>query len=212
MESTRRAFWVVGASFRDLWQDIFMSLACSLLWLIANALIIPGPPATMTLFYYGNRQAHGEMTNFFDLWRDFRRTWRVGWRWGILNLLVFAMLLGDIHFTGGLSWSSTVILYAQGFYLAVIGFWLLVQVYALAFLREQAKPSISMALRNSAVLLGRNIGFSVVLGALLGLILLVGLPLFMLSGFFGGVFLAGVGNHAVLLQIENAATKGSEKK
>jgi len=189
-----------------------MSLACSLLWLVANALIIPGPPATMTLFYYGNRQAHGEVTDLIDLWREFRRAWIVGWRWGILNLLVFAMLLGDIYFTGRLSWPSGAIRFAQGFYLTVIVFWLLTQVYALAFLHEQVKPSIGVALRNSAVLMGRNIGFSVVLGVLLGLILLAGLPLFMLSGFFGGVFLAGVGNHAVLLQIEDAETKDSEKK
>jgi hypothetical protein len=201
MNPVREALQVLGASFRDLWQDLWMSLVCNLLWLVATALVIPGPPATLALFYYGNRQAHGEMTDLGDVWRKFRQSWGAGWRWGIVNLAVIGVIVGDIYFTGGLNLPQGVLRYMQGFYLAVLGFWLLVQIYALAFMYQQEQPNVRMALRNGAVLLGRNIFFSIVLGLMAGVILLAGMPVFMLSAFFGGVYLAGVGNHAVIQRL-----------
>jgi len=175
-----------------------MSLVVSLLWLLANVLVIPGPPATLTLFYYSSCTAHGEVCDFGDLWREFRRSWGTGWRWGILNIAALLVLVGDVYLTGQLAWSLTTIRYVQGIYFTLAAVWMLVQVYALAFLREQEKTSIRMALRNGAVLLGRNIFFSIVLALIAGLILLAGIPLFMLSAFFGAVFVAGVGCHAVI--------------
>jgi hypothetical protein len=79
-----------------------------------------------------------------------------------------------------------------------LGVWLLLQLYVLPLLFEQEVPSIKLALRNGAVMLGRNPLFSATLGALLVLALLVGTLLFAVSLAAGGVFLALVGNHAVL--------------
>jgi hypothetical protein len=90
----------------------------------------------------------------------------------------------------------------QGLYLALLAAWLLVQLYALPFLLEQDTPGVFQALRNGAVMLGRNIRFSVMFGFLLGLALLLGIPVFMLSVAFGGVLIALAGNHAVLNRLE----------
>ena len=72
-----------------------------------------------------------------------------------------------------------------------------------------------LALRNGAAMLGNNVIFSVTLGVLLGCILLLGTFLFMLSLAAGGVFVALVGNHAVLNRLaahqaaqENANPQG----
>jgi hypothetical protein len=43
----RTVLRIVGGAFQDLWADLWTVLACNLLWLIANLLIIPGPPATV---------------------------------------------------------------------------------------------------------------------------------------------------------------------
>jgi hypothetical protein len=59
------------------------------------------------------------------------------------------------------------------------------------------EPNILAAMRNGAIMLGRNPGFSIALGALLLCILAIGTLLFMLSAAAGGVFLAFAGNHAV---------------
>lgn len=198
MNPLRAALKVLGSSFRDLWQDLWMSLVCSILWLIANVLVVTGPPATMTLFYYSSRAAHGELTDFGDLWHRFKRSFGVGWRWGIINLLVMAALIGDIALTGQLSWSQSTIRYAQGLYVALILVWTQVQLYALAFLQVQEEPRVRTAWRNGAVLLGRNILFSIVTGIPTLLILLAGIPLFMLTAFFGPVLVAGIATHAVI--------------
>jgi len=99
--------------------------------------------------------------------------------------------------TGQLSQSAVARL-AQGFYLAALGGWLLLQLYVLPFLFEQETLSVRMALRNGAMMLGGNILFSATLGVLLLLVLATGTVFFLVTSAAGGVFVALVGNHAVL--------------
>lgn len=195
------ALLVLQQALHDTWSDLWTVLVCNLVWLLSVLLIIPGPPATLALFYYANRVAHGEVADLSDFLAAFRRYWRVAWRWGLLNLLIFALLLGDFYLTGDRSSSNTSRI-IQGFYLAVLGGWLLVQLFALPFLIEQESASLRFAFRNSAVMVGRNIGFSTTLGVLLTVILLAGILLFMLSFAVGGFFVAAAGNHAVINRLE----------
>jgi len=191
------ALRVLRAGLRDTWQDFFSTALCNLLWLVGVLLVIPAPPATLALFDYTNRLAHGETAGVGDFLRVFRRSWRTGWRWGVVVLAASALLAGDAFLTGRLSQSSLAH-FAQGFYLAVLAAWLFLQLYILPFLLEQEKPSLLQALRNGAVFLGKNIGFSVWLFLLLAVSLALGTVLFMLSLAAGGVFLAAVANHAVI--------------
>jgi len=185
------------AGFRALWSDLFSTALCNLLWLVGLLLVIPAPPATAALFYYGNRKAHGEVSGVEDFLFALKNYWWVGWRWGLANLVLIAILWGDYRLTGSLS-QSNVGHFIQGFYLTLLAAWLLIQLYALPFLFEQEQPGVRDALRNGAVLLGRKPGFSALLGLMLVLILGAGVPLFMLSLAGGGVFLAVVGNQAVI--------------
>ena len=194
---------VLRASFRDLWGDLWTVAVCNLLWLISNVLIIPGPPATLALFYYTNRLAHGEVVDVSDYLYAFRRNWRTAWTWGAANLLMIAILAGDLTLTGKVGQGQG-IRFVQGFYLAALGAWFIVQMFALPFLYEQEQPSLRQAMRNGAVLIGRNLGFSMGLGLLIILILLAGTGLFLLSMAAGGVFVGLVGNHAVLNRLEMA--------
>ncbi|MGE5222093.1 MAG: DUF624 domain-containing protein [Omnitrophica WOR_2 bacterium] len=194
------ALGVMRQALKDAWSDLWTVLVCNLVWLLAQLLIIPGPPATLALFYYANQKAKGEPSDLSDFWYGFRHYWRPAWRWGLLNDALLIVLAGDYLLTGRLSQGMTAHL-IQGFYLALLGVWLLIQLLTLPFLLEQETPSIRQALRNGAVMLGKNIGFSLLLGVLLTLILLAGIPLFMLSFAFGGMLLASAGNHAVLSRL-----------
>jgi hypothetical protein len=191
------AWGVQRAALRDTWNDLFTTAVCNLLWLFFNLLIVTGPPATVALFYYANRLVHGEPTGAGDFLRAVRRYFGVGWRWGLVNGAMLFLLVGDVVLTGQLGQSAGAQL-VQGFFLAGLLSWLLLQLYTLPFLFEQETPSVQLALRNGAAMLGNNILFSVTLGVLLGCILLLGTLVFMLSLAAGGVFLALVGNHAVL--------------
>ncbi|RLC89490.1 MAG: hypothetical protein DRI77_15660 [Chloroflexi bacterium] len=188
---------VLRAALRDTWDDLFTTAVCNLLWLFFNLVLVTGPPATVALFYYANRLAHGEPTGVGDFLRAVRRYFGVGWRWGLVNGVLLFLLVGDVILTGQLSQSAGARL-AQGFFLAGLLAWLLLQLYTLPFLFEQETPSVRLALRNGAAMLGNNLLFSVALGVWLGGILLLGTLLFMLSLAAGSVFLALVGNHAVL--------------
>ncbi|HSO27118.1 MAG TPA: hypothetical protein VLS48_03545 [Anaerolineales bacterium] len=158
---------------------------------------MPGPPATLALFAYANRTAQGEVTDLKDFWNGLRGSWRLAWRWGVVNLAVLGLLAGDFYLTGRV-FPTAAGLWLQGLYLVLLLGWLGWQAFALAFLFEQEELRVRLSLRNAAVLIGRNPVFSGVwlLGVLV--VLALGALAFMLSGAFGAVFVALAGNYAVL--------------
>jgi hypothetical protein len=155
-------------------------------------------PATVALFAVGNRMARGEATDPRDFLRALRRTLGAGWRWGLVQVIAIGVLVGDVALTGRLVGETALGRLAQGLYVAALAAWLLLQLYALPFLFEQEAPSVRTALRNGAVMMGANVGFTAALGLMLVVLLCLGAILFFLSLAGGAVFLALVGNHAVL--------------
>jgi uncharacterized membrane protein YesL len=195
------AWVVVRAALRQTWADVFTTLVVNLLWVFFNLLIVTGPPATMALFYVGNRMARGEPTDPGDFMGALRRYFGIGWRWGAVNLFVLFFLAGDVLLTGRLlpGENGRII---QGFYLTLLVVWLFLQLYVLPLLFEQERPELRQALRNGAVMLGRNLPFSLALAGLVTAVLLAGAAFFMVAGAAGGVFLALVGNQAVMNRLE----------
>lgn len=205
----RTALRILREAIKAAWDDLWTTMACNILWILCVVLIIPGPPATLALFYYANRIAQGEVTDLNDFWRALRRYWWAGWRWGLVNLALIGFLIGDFYLTGDLSQSSFA-QFAQGFYLAALAGWLGLQFFALPFLFEQEKPSVRQALRNGAVLIGKNPGFCLALGALIAFGFVLGMLLFMLSFAFGFVILAVAANLAVRNRLATVKQRASE--
>jgi uncharacterized membrane protein YesL len=192
------AFKVLSLAFRDIWQEFWTILIVNLLFLVANILIIPGPPATLALFYYGNKIAHDEPANERDFLQAIRRYWGPAWRWGLLNLLIIGLLTSDYYLVATLTDNVNTAALFQGLYVALLTGWLLLQLFTLPFLFEQKEPLVLQALRNAIVFLRRNLIFVVVLSLLLTLSLMAGMLLFMLTFAFGGAFVAFASNRAVL--------------
>jgi hypothetical protein len=195
------AWAVVRAALRQTWADVFTTLVVNLLWIFFNLLIVTGPPATLALFYVGNRMARGEPTDPGDFIGALRRYFGLGWRWGAVHLFVVFFLVGDVVLTGRLlpGDNGRII---QGFYITLLVVWLILQLYVLPLLFEQERPEIRQALRNGAVMFGRNLAFSLTLAGLLAAVLLVGAAFFMVTAAAGAVFLAIVGNQAVMNRLE----------
>ena len=199
----REALQVVRVAWRQTGEDIFTTLVVNLLWLVLCGLVVTAPVATVALFYVTNRLAHEEPTDVRDFFLALRQYFGVGARWGLINLLVLFFLGGDVVLTGRLvqgSWLP----FVQGFYVAAFLSWLLVQFYALPFLFEQENPSVRLALRNGAVMLGRNLSFSLALMFLLGIVLTVTTLLFLIIAAAGGILFSLVANHAVLNRLAAA--------
>ncbi len=191
------AWHVVCAAVRDTWHDLLTTAVVNLMWLGLTLTGVMAPPAALALFAVGNRLAHGEPTDPRDFWLALRRHVGLGWRWGLVQVGVLFVLVGDVLLTGRLAGDSALGRLIQGFYLAGLAVWLLWQLYTLAFLFEQEEPHLGMALRNGALLLGRNPLFSLALGFLLLALLAAGIVFFFVTTAAGGVFLALVATHAV---------------
>jgi len=185
----------------DVWIDLWTVLVCNFVWLICVLLIIPGPPVTLALFYYANQTIHEETVNVSDFFKAIPRFWWTGWRWGILNLIVLTLLVGDVILTSYQSQTQPSIFFS-GIYFTIIAFWLLLQTFTLSFLLEQEKPSVLQALRNGVVMIGKNPIFSLSFLFLLLLTLTLGTIAFMLSVALGGALVAFAGNRAVLNRLE----------
>jgi len=142
--------YILRDALQDIWADLWTMLACNLFWLVANALIIPGPPATLALTYFGNHTAHGEVTDFSDFWAAFCKNWGPSWRWGAINFGVTLILFGDYVLTGRMLQDPWKV-YLQGLYIALYAGWITLQFFALPFLFEQSNMSVRQALRNAVV-------------------------------------------------------------
>ena len=201
VQQVKMAVSVLGLAFRDLWQELWTILIVNLLFLFANILIIPGPPATLALFYYGNRIAHGETATERDFLQAIRSYWKPAWRWGLINLLVIGLLTGDYYLIERLIPNPDAAALTRGFYVTLMITWLLIQLFTPPFLFEQEKPSVRQALRNAVVFIRRNLLFSLALALLLALSLSLGILAFMLTLAFGGAFVAFASSHAVLQEL-----------
>jgi hypothetical protein len=188
---------IIRASLRDAADDLFTTAVIHLLWLILTLLVITAPPAAVALFYAANRKAHGEVTDVGDFFTGLRRYFWPAWRWGLANALIIFFLWGDFILTGRLSQSPAAQL-VQGFYLVLLVIWLFLQLYTVPFFFEQADLSLRRAWRNAAVMLGRNLGFSLALAAALALVLLASTLFFLIIMAAGALLVALIANHAVL--------------
>lgn len=197
---------IVRASLADAADDLFTTAVVHLSWLILTLLLVAAPPATVALFHFAHRKAQGEVTDAGDFFLALRRYFWPAWRWGLASGLVVLFLWGDLVLTGWLS-QSPIARWLQGFYLVLLIIWAFLQLYALPFLFEQAEPSLRQAWRNAAMMLGRNVGFSLALAAALVIVLLLSTVFFLVIMAAGGLLVALVANHAVLnrLALEKAA-------
>lgn len=201
MNSITDAWSVAINALRDLWEDLWSAAVCNLIWLVCQVSVFAGPPATLALFYYTNRLAHGEVADLRDFLEGLRRYWKPAWKWGIIHFALVTLLVGDYLLTGKIS-QSNFARWAQGFYLCLLVFWLLFQVYVLSFLVEQEHPSLRLAFQNAAVLVRSNLAYCLALGSILAVIMAIGTLLFMVSIAVGGVFIGILGNRAVIDRIE----------
>jgi uncharacterized membrane protein YesL len=198
----KNAFRVVRAAIVDLWDNVFLVIFCSLVWLFLVLLIIPGPPATLALFDMAERIARREhLLEFRDYLRAVWARFGVGWRWGAVNIPVLAILLIDIRVVPRMV-SPTVATYLQFFLFLALVMWIVVNWYALAFLFQQKEPSVRQALRNGAVLLLQHPLFTLVLVIITAVLLWLSTILIIVNLLFGPMVVALISTHAVLSRLE----------
>jgi len=193
---------VIGKVIRDYWDEMFNLMLCNMLWLLAQVLIIPGPPATAALFYVTNRVAHGQFARLPEFREGFKRFFWSSWKWGGLNLLVILIFvyasvfygLGDFPQPYGfmLMWVNMLLL---------VG-WLFTQLFAFPFWLQQSDKRIGLALRNAMIIQGQNVGLTLMAFALAVVVIVLTVVFPVLVGMLTIAFLTLLGNTIVVAQIK----------
>ncbi|MBC8446354.1 MAG: DUF624 domain-containing protein [Chloroflexi bacterium] len=191
------AWQVFRKTLGDLWNEFYLLAMANVLWAALNLLLVTGPPATAGLFVLTHRLACGEAAGLRDFFEGFRRYFWRSWLWAIVAGAGFFILGGDVVLIGSLS-SANYVIFIQGFFLMLLFLWAFLLLHAFPLILEQERPSLHLALRNGLVMLAGNRGFSVTLFGLALLVALLSTLLFAPWGIITVVFLALLGNHAVL--------------
>jgi uncharacterized membrane protein YesL len=174
-----RALGIAGRAVQLWWQHLGQLALFNAAWLALQVPIITGPPATAAMYVLARRVVDGELLDLRDGWQALRQMWWPAWRWGLVNGVVLAALIGNFWayqaFTG---WGWTALRLAWG----VAGvLWLTVNLFYWPFWLAQADRRMTVTLRNGLVTVAKAPVLSLTLLALCALLVtisvLVTLPL-----------------------------------
>ncbi len=102
------AFAVLAAAFRRTWDEWLSVMVLSALWLLAQALIVPGPAATAALFAMAHATHDGVYWGAADAWAAFRSLFWPAWRWALPTYAITGIALYNLSVFGnvpGAGWS-----------------------------------------------------------------------------------------------------------
>jgi uncharacterized membrane protein YesL len=155
---------VLKSAFSRWWSELITLTVLNVIWLGCQLVIILGPPATATMYAVAQRLAEGEHLFMRDVWADFRGVFWRAWQWGLANVVVVGIALGNFYAYRGFSgpgWGLLRLLWGS-----VLLSWLQVQVFYWPFFYEQEDRSLRTTLTNSAKMLLLNPGFALSIGLL----------------------------------------------
>lgn len=139
-------FAVLAFALRRTWDEWISVILVSCLWLVAQVLIIPGPPATAALFSAARNTFEGIYWNAGNVWSDFREYFGAAWKWGALNVLVVGLTLFNLstfwNVPGVWSW-------LRWLWLAGLGAWLGLNLFYWPFWLAAADRSLRNTYANS---------------------------------------------------------------
>ncbi len=195
---------IIKNSAADIWDEMLYLMIFNIIWLIGLILVIPWPLVTFGLFFtvYDIGEAKG--IGFGTFWGHARRMWRQAYLWGVINLAILIIAWVNLNFYARVEaeWAG----FAQMFMLALILFWLILQLIALPFYPRLEQPSFKLALRNAGVTIGRQPL------AIFLLVIVVGLILAIASFFSAVLFLGAFSIIAVVANRVVAAVVAKEKR
>ena len=217
MKHVFRVFW---EAVKDLWEELLILILMNIVTLLLLIPVITFPPALAGLWNVANRVADGRAVHWNDYFEGFRRYFWKAWGLALLNILVAVVVSTNIYFyapgNAPFEISPTLGLGIRALFLGMAFLWLITQIYPMALLLEQEDQRLRVSLRNAAVLVITNPGFTLVLALLLLTMAVISVLLPVLWLVITLALFAVVCNKAVLhlLQVyrEQARNKEEEQK
>ncbi len=158
-------------TFKNAYFSLFELLVYNLLWIAFTVLVVTAPPAFAGLYYATNQMAHEKSGKPALFFQGFRKYFGISYLWAVVNLVVVLLSLYNVWFYGG--YNSLFGAIMQGFFLAVVFLWLMLQMYTFPLLLEQEQPNLWQAIRNSAVIVMQHLSLTMGLYVVLILMYIV---------------------------------------
>lgn len=143
---------IIKNSASDIWDEMLYLIIFNIIWFISLFLFI-WPLVTFGLFFTAYDVSEAKGIGLSTFWKHARRMWRQAYLWGGINLAVFLVAWLNLYFYAHLQaqWAGL----AQMFILALMLFWFILQLIALAFYPRLEQPHLKLALRNAGLTMGR---------------------------------------------------------
>lgn len=87
---------ILGKATRRWWYDWTVIVIVSPVWLLAQLLIVTGPPATAVLYSLMRDTAESQYYGSAEAWRAFKQMFWPAWRWAAVNLIVWGVGLFNL--------------------------------------------------------------------------------------------------------------------
>ena len=130
----------------------------------------------------------------------FRAVTVSSWLWMMLNLVVMAILVGNLTFYAALTatWAD----WLMALFILLGLTWLVIQFYTLAYLMEQERKHFPLALRNALFTAVAAPGYTLVVAGFAALVIALSAGLVFPLFLGGPCLIAMLGNHAVRERLE----------
>ncbi|RPI31658.1 MAG: DUF624 domain-containing protein [Chloroflexota bacterium] len=131
----------------ELWWKDFISLTLiNIIWALLQIPIITGPPATAAVYAITRQIADEELMEPGYAWIAFRQNFWHAWKWGLANLVIFAVLLWNYWaYQNAAGIAYTVLRLAWGL---ITFLWFTANVYYWPFWMAQDQKSFWLTLKN----------------------------------------------------------------
>jgi uncharacterized membrane protein YesL len=135
----------------DAYLNAIPLITLNVVWFLISIPVVTLPAATGGLVYATNRLARGQSATWRTLLEGFRLYWRQSTALGLLNFIMAVIIGVNLFYYSRRSegWVQA----ARFVVLFVALVWLMVQIHAWPLLMEQEQPRVTLALRNSFVIL-----------------------------------------------------------
>lgn len=206
------ALRVVGRSFRDWWDEMFLMVGVNLMWALLALPVVTIFPATMGAMNVAHHKAHGRRVEFDHFWQGFRQYFGKAWVLGAINVVVLVMIGFNILFyLNQPNW----LFYLSILWLYLLLLWLGLQMYVFPLAIEQDDKSVKLIYRNAALLaVGRPL-FTLVVAVIQVLLLAVSIALSPLLLLVYVPLSSLIANHALidsLANIEERRTRAARRQ
>ncbi len=143
-------FSVLKRATADWYDEAFLYVLLSTVWVLAQVTVALGPPVTAALFHVAHEQAHDRLPSWQKFKDGFTLYWRRGWIVGVVYDLVLIVTLVDLwfyvrHFQG--TWKYLFFLWV---YVLII--WMGASLYIWPMVVGMEEFSIVTVLQNALLL------------------------------------------------------------